>query len=599
VSYAELEREAEKQRRVVDWTPRWEQLQPLGSVNGTVEERVRQFCTDKRIRPEALIALDAKIKIDKHGGVCLAFAGYGPTGQVVAIKYRPLDGSSHDSRTEAPSTWLLPPIIGMRDATEWYIVEGETDTARILDLVAGGVAVLCLPAGARTFKREWAELVPPGATVYLLHDADADGDAGAEKAARIIGSNAVRVRPPVDGGDWCDWPGTREQFAELVAAAGCGKATLEVLSARELCALPDPPEDEQVLGQLLRRGQRLVLGAHTGEGKTSMALQIVRASTAKGEFLDWRGCGGRVLVLDAEQGLRTVKRRLREAGLDECGDVDYVRVPDGLALDSDERDVAEAEQVLEQGNYTLVVADPLYKLHTGDSNAEREAVDLMRRFDGWRERFGFALLLPVHCRKPVPGMKFSIHDLFGSSAYVRGAEVVLGLRRVSDGYAKLHFLKDRDGDLPIGASWGLLFDQEEGFRRDPNDGVVRDLREELLELLADGEWWTPNELRKPKDEGGIGADRAKVRSELEAMTGEGLLEFELGPEGRRKDAKCWRRKWRETPDATSATSPQTSLDGEAEGRSGVVASPIRDDTTDATSTDTERAAAEVAWGDAT
>lgn len=58
-------------------------------------------------------------------------------------------------------------------------------------------------------------------------------------------------------------------------------------------------------------------------------------------------------------------------------------------------------------------------------------------------------MLPVHCRKPVPGMKFSIHDLFGSSAYVRGAEVVLGLRRVSDGYAKLHFLKDRDGDLPI------------------------------------------------------------------------------------------------------------------------------------------------------
>jgi hypothetical protein len=86
-------------------------------------------------------------------------------------------------------------------------------------------------------------------------------------------------------------------------------------------------------------------------------------------------------------------------------------------------------------------------------------------------------LLPVHCRKPVPGMKFSVHDLFGSSAYVRGAEVVLGLRRVSDGYAKLHFLKDRDGDLPISTAWGLLFDQEEGFRRDPSDGVVRELRE--------------------------------------------------------------------------------------------------------------------------
>lgn len=109
----------------------------------------------------------------------------------------------------------------------------------------------------------------------------------------------------------------------------------------------------------------------------------------------------------------------------------------------------------------------------------------MRRFDGWRERFGFALWLPVHCRKPVPGMKFSIQNLFGSSAYVRGAEVVLGVQRLSDGYSKLHFLKDRDGDLPIGASWGLLFDREQGFRRDPNDGKKETARDKVAELVAE------------------------------------------------------------------------------------------------------------------
>ena len=167
-----------------------------------------------------------------------------------------------------------------------------------------------------------------------------------------------------------------------------------------------------------------------------------------------------MLVLDAEQGSAPSSAGCARPASHESRRRRLRPRPDGLALDSDERHVAEVEQALEQGDYTLVVADPLYKLHTGDSNDEREAVDLMRRFDGWRERFGFALLLPVHCRKPVPGMKFSIHDLFGSSAYVRGAEVVLGLRRVSDGYAKLHFLKDRDGDLPIGTAWGLLFDQE-------------------------------------------------------------------------------------------------------------------------------------------
>jgi hypothetical protein len=260
---------------------------------------------------------------------------------------------------------------------------------------------------------------------------------------------------------------------------------LDVLTAKALCELPGPPESGHLLGPLVVSGQRVILGGHTGEGKTTAALLITRAIVAAESFLEWTGTGGRALFLDAEQGLRTIQRRLAEAGLDSSELVDYVRVPDGLSLDSDPRHVAEVERVLTEGRYALVVIDPLYKLHTGDSNAEREAVDLMKRLDGWREALGFALLLPVHCRKPVPGTKFSIHDLFGSSAYVRGAEVVLGLQRVSDGYARLHFLKDRDGDLPIHTAWGLLFDREQGFRRDPNEGRKPTALDQVRELLAE------------------------------------------------------------------------------------------------------------------
>jgi len=75
-----------------------------------------------------------------------------------------------------------------------------------------------------------------------------------------------------------------------------------------------------------------------------------------GEFLGWAGCGeGRALVLDAEQGLRTVKRRLREARLDDSDRVDYVRVPDGLSLDSDKQHVAAVEAALAEGGYSLAV----------------------------------------------------------------------------------------------------------------------------------------------------------------------------------------------------------------------------------------------------
>lgn len=243
----------------------------------------------------------------------------------------------------------------------------------------------------------------------------------------------------------------------------------EVLTARATCQLPDPPESDYLLGPLLVRGNRLVLGAHTGEGKTTLSLAIVRAVTERLELLAWQGTGGRALIIDAEQGLRTVKRRLREAGLEASENVDYIRVPDGLSLDQEPAHIAAVEKALTGGHYSVVLADPLYKLHRGESSEERAAVDLMRRFDAWRLRHHFALIVPMHCRKPAPGAKFTMHDFFGSTAWLRGAEVVIGLQRLRDGYSRLHFFKDRDGDLPTDSKWGLLFDRGQGFRRDPED----------------------------------------------------------------------------------------------------------------------------------
>lgn len=296
---------------------------------------------------------------------------------------------------------------------------------------------------------------------------------------RGMQADAIGAALKVENTKRCSPPLPAQEVERIAASVGRYEPegepeepfALEVMTARAVADLPDPPRSDELLGPLLQRGTRLVLGGGTGEGKTTLSMAMVRAVVAGETLLDWTGSGGRALVLDAEQGLKTVKRRLREGGLDQSDDVDYVRVPDGLSLDSDPGHIAEVERVLRDGDYSVVLADPLYKLSRGDSNDERAAVDLMRRFDAWREELRFALVLPVHLRKPPPGAKFSLNEFFGSSAYLRGAEVVIGLQRVSDGYARLHFLKDRDGDLPVPAAWGLLFDREQGYRRDPSDGA--------------------------------------------------------------------------------------------------------------------------------
>lgn len=211
--YQQLERREAKSKRLVDYTDKLAQLRPVADTNGSTDKRIIRFCESKRISVEALMALDTRIKVDSHGGVELAWgypAEFDGKPVISALKYRSLDPSKA-RYAENPSTFLQPLVIGKRDALDWFVAEGETDAARLHGLVGDVAAVLCLPAGARTFKREWANPIPRGATVHLCHDGDDDGDAGATKAAALIGGRTVRVRPP-DGCDWCEWDGDRQAF---------------------------------------------------------------------------------------------------------------------------------------------------------------------------------------------------------------------------------------------------------------------------------------------------------------------------------------------------------------------------------------------------
>jgi hypothetical protein len=216
--YERLADDATKQKRIADHSAAWTKLLPVGSVNGTAEAAIRAFCEEKRITLDALAALGTRVKIGRGGAIELAWADVSARG-VTALKLRPLDPEKKRHHIE-PSTWLNPIIVGNLRSHDWFIAEGETEAARIYDLVghADG-AILILPTGALRFEPEWAEQIPRGATVYLGHDADDAGDRGAEKAARIIGTGTVRLRPPDGQKDWCEWDGDRDAFLTLVKTA--------------------------------------------------------------------------------------------------------------------------------------------------------------------------------------------------------------------------------------------------------------------------------------------------------------------------------------------------------------------------------------------
>lgn len=241
------------------------------------------------------------------------------------------------------------------------------------------------------------------------------------------------------------------------------------LSAREVCELPIT-EAQSVLGPICA-GARVVIAGASGEGKSTLSMGMTGAIAEGGTFLDWQGIGGTVLVVDLEQGLRSVKRALREARLHESDNVRYYRIPDGLSLDTNETQAAWLRDRIAQWKPVMVLIDPLYKAHQGDSNDERAMVDMMRRLDKWRDEMGFVLLIPMHLRKLDPrATDPRMDDVFGSGGLTRGAEVVLGIKRNAPGKSTLYFWKDRDGDMhEFGEKWKLIFTREDGFERSPED----------------------------------------------------------------------------------------------------------------------------------
>jgi hypothetical protein len=309
-----------------------------------------------------------------------------------------------------------------------------------------------------------------------------------------------------------------------------------VLSAPDLCAM-ESESQENFAGPLLWRGARLVIGGHTGHGKTAFVLELVKAAVRGEAFIGFDKPPEklRVLIVDLEQGLRTVQRRLKMSGLAAEAGLDYLRVPDGIRLDQSPAERAELEAIIARGKYDIVVIDPLYKAHGGDSLDERAMVDLMRVLDAWREQYAFALVIPMHMRKPPSGPQgkgtLSMHDVFGSSGLIRGAEIVVGIERLEENRARLHWWKDREGDLPVGKKWVLKFSASDGYEV-MNEGKMVSDDERIVTALRDANGGGMSYSQLGTE---LGIARRTLEAHIAGLEKEGVVEARVGPRG----AKTW------------------------------------------------------------
>lgn len=282
----ELLAELAQPRRPRDLSAIWERLTPLETINGAVAEMIDHLCSVKGITRAALAAQGARVALKRSGEAQLAFAGYGDyrgAQTVTAIKYRSITTGKRSA--EMGSVFVQATVIGNEHSLDWFIAEGETDAARLWDLVGDVAAIFILPAGASSFHQHWFDYVPSGATMYLCHDADEAGDKGALKLGRTQ-NRSIRIRPPDRCKDWCMWRGTRDEFVEIVRQAKhdiwlsikTEKEAFEQLledqtEARKPIRLGWGSVDRDIRG--ISDGQVLGIAARAAVGKTWMLTSIV------------------------------------------------------------------------------------------------------------------------------------------------------------------------------------------------------------------------------------------------------------------------------------------------------------------------------------
>ena len=289
-------------------------------------------------------------------------------------------------------------------------------------------------------------------------------------------------------------------------------------SLLELGAL-EAEDADPLLGPVVRKGWRTIIGGHTGEGKTTLTMDMVRAIVSGEQFLGWRGSGGSALVVDLEQDIGTAQRRVGESWFraryvhgesdlaklmgDEpvFADSAYCAWGEGLDLAIDGPDRQALGMLIEQRKPSIVVIDPLYKTFLGSPTEDELISRVVRWLDELRVKHEFGLILPMHMRKPPKGGGggFSKHDLYAGGQWIWGAEVILGIKRVGGRRSDLHFFKDRAGDMPPDETWELELDERFGWVRVNLEGgpAAGSTEDRLWKLLQDhpGRWFGRKDLQ--------------------------------------------------------------------------------------------------------
>lgn len=302
-------------------------------------------------------------------------------------------------------------------------LKGQVTAGLLADLMAGVPTVanvawygqLVLDGARRRALLAAAESVRQDATVAV------DEDDLTERMARAVVS--------------------LEELAEPQSVTGAGGVKgFSPLS--DFLSADEADDSRWVVPGLVRSGERVVVVAAEGAGKTTLARALATATAAGRHFLspDVRIPPARTLMIDLENppGLIRAKTRpmvehLRSWGAwSDAQQMAWLWTrPGGVNL-RDPADLLLLERVVEEARPALICIGPVYKtfVEGGGDRAAQAVREVLAALDRLRERHGVALWIEHHA--PMDSNGARALRPFGSQLWLAWPEFGIALRRPKD-----------------------------------------------------------------------------------------------------------------------------------------------------------------------
>lgn len=313
--------------------------------------------------------------------------------QIIWTKHRNLDydPDDKDSKKYINDTGSKVALFNIRShSTKKTIIltEGEIDAIK---LDQEGIPAISPTAGAETFNRELANQLQ-NKTVYIVYDNDEAGKKGIRKVLEFI-PNAKILELPLDSKDVCDFftLHTKEDFIQIIKEAKTKEDweikyqpdEYSVLTATELLNI-EYPEEEWIIDRVVPQSGFVMFVGEAGAGKSYIALDAIKAITGGGQFLDHFEVKtlGAVLVIDMENGLRRLQKRIKGMEFTNTDNIYFLKYPElfGL-LEENIKFMESVSNLIKAKNITMVVLDSFIDfIESGSENASEDTNKIFKAF---------------------------------------------------------------------------------------------------------------------------------------------------------------------------------------------------------------------------